>query len=148
MRFCILAITFYGWKIGKIQVYQLVATFKLDNLSPCLLLKVATRGHDSPLAWGTFAPFWLLETSHRTTLMVKNDCSDLDKAYLTFIFLVRMFYVPLKRPNSLEKINMPYLGRLLTDFVQIWRADSLSAPVLGLLHGLYHQRSNKGRSGL
>ena len=148
MRFWILAITFYWWKIGKIQVYQLVATFKRDNLSPCLLLKVATRGHDSPMAWGTFAPFWLPGTSHPTILMVKNDCSDLDKAYLTLILAPPMFYVPLKRPNSLEKINMPYLGRLLTDFVQIWRADSLSAPVNGLLHGLYHQRSNKGCSGL
>ena len=77
--------------------------------------------------------------------MVKNDCSDLDKAIRHSEYTS---YVPLKRPNSLEKLNMPYLGRPLIDFVQIWCADSLLAPVIGLLHGLYHQRSNKGRSGL
>ena len=80
--------------------------------------------------------------------MVKNDWSDLNEAYLTYILPVYTSYVPLKRPNSLEKLNMPYLGRPLIDFVQIWCADSLSAPVIGLLHGLYHQRSNKGRSSL
>ena len=79
---------------------------------------------------------------------VRNSSSDLDKTYLTLILCTLMFYVPLKRPNSLEKLNMPYLSRLLTDFVHIWRADTLLATVRGLLHGLYHQRSNKGCSGL
>ena len=40
-----------------------------------------------------------------------------------------------------------HLAHFLTDFVQILRADSLSATVLNLFHGLYQQRQNKGRSG-
>ena len=54
---------------------------------------------------------------------VRNSSSDLDKTYLTLILCTLMFYVPLKRPNSLEKLNMPYLSRMLTDFVEIWGAD-------------------------
>ena len=75
--------------------------------------------------------------------MVKNDCSDLNEAYLTLILPVYRSYVPLKRPNSLEKLNMPYLGRPLIDFVQIWCADSLSATILILFNGLYYQMANK-----
>ena len=47
-----------------------------------------------------------------------------DKANLILIPWTLMFYVPIKRPNSLEKINMPYLGLPAINFVQIWCADS------------------------
>ena len=43
-----------------------------------------------------------------------------------------MFYVPLKRPNSLEKLNMPYLGRLLTNFVQIPLTSKAAAAFKGV----------------
>ena len=45
-----------GEIIGKIQVHHLVGAFTLDILSPCLLLKVATRGLDSVLAENHVCP--------------------------------------------------------------------------------------------